>query len=107
MEFVPNNESFTSMTTRNFVWGLIGIVFGLVINNLSKHFVDFFKIESKNIKILIQLLFCSIALSYVHTHINNEFGWTWQNVTPGLFFVSFFFGVQYLAFTTIQDVYVN
>ena len=70
MEFVPNNESFTSMTTRNFVWGLIGIVFGLVINNLSKHFVDFFKIESKNIKILIQLLFCSIALSYVHTHIN-------------------------------------
>ena len=62
-----------------------------------------------NIKILfvqniIQLFFCSILLGTIHI-LYNYFGWTWQNITPGLFFISFFFGVQFNILNNIEATY--
>ena len=99
------NESLTIMSIHNFIWGLIGIVFGLIINKLSKKISDHFRINNKNIKILLQLVICSIALGYVHKTVNEKYRWMWQTITPELFFISFFFGVQYMEFSAIEDLY--
>lgn len=105
MEFIPRNESFISMASNNFIYGIIGIIFGLIINAISQKINNQFEIKNTNLKIIIQLFICSISLGYVHAKLLPEFGWSWQNLTEGLFFVSFFFGVQYYAFTDIQKRY--
>ncbi len=104
MEYIPKNESFMSMSCRNFIYGLIGIIFGLVINSISQKINKKLKIENKNLKIIMQLFICSISLGYVHTILIPQFGWSWQNLTEGLFFISFFFGVQYSVFSDIQEL---
>jgi len=103
MDYTPQH-GFVEMTKMNFVWGILGIVGGLITNNLLvKFFNEYYKNCSTAIKILIETLVCSIILGYVHVNINNYFGWTWQNLTPGLFFISCYFSVQYDLFTNLSE----
>jgi hypothetical protein len=101
MDYNPN-LSVSSMTIENFVWSIIGILLGLSINQFCTFIFEKYKITNKIYKIIIQIFLCSIILSYIHVKMNNYFGWTWQNITPGLFFVSFFFSVQYNIFNDIN-----
>lgn len=104
MDFKPN-ESLSTMISRNFLWGLIGIVLGVLINIILQYgvlqFTGKYELE---VRLLLQLGICSMVLALIHVKINNEFGWTWQNVTPGLFFVSYFFGTQFATFSNIQTI---
>jgi len=97
------HETVVSSTTKNFVWGLIGILLGLATNKVGN--IMHKSIDNKYAIIIIQLLICSLVLAFVHVHVSNEFGWSWQNVTPGLFFVSFFFGCQFLTFVQLQETW--
>jgi len=101
MDYNPN-LSVSGMAIENFVWSIIGILLGLSINQFCTFMFEKYKITNKIYKIIIQIFLCSIILSYIHVEINNYFGWTWQNITPGLFFVSFFFSVQYNIFNDIN-----
>lgn len=104
MDYKPN-ESFSLMMSQNFMWGLIGIVLGVLINIILESGV--LQLTGKyqlEVRLLLQLAICSIVLAFVHVKINNKFGWTWQNVTPGLFFVSYFFGTQFATFSNIQEI---
>jgi len=101
MDYNPN-LSVSGMAIENFVWAIIGILLGLSINQFCTFMFEKYKITNKIYKIIIQIFLCSIILSYIHVEINNYFGWTWQNITPGLFFVSFFFSVQYNIFNDIN-----
>lgn len=104
MDFKPT-DSLTSMIKRNFIWGLIGIVLGVLINIiLGSEVVQLTGKYKLEVRLLLQLAICSIVLAVIHVKINNEFGWTWQNVTPGLFFVSYFFGTQFATFSNIQEI---
>jgi uncharacterized protein YacL len=103
MEYKPVS-SLTKMTQNSLVWALIGLIFGLVMNWLSIKVFKQLDITNKYVKIFLQLLLISVAISYVHTSANNYFGWTWQNVTEGLFFVSLFFGVQFDLYSNIQSI---
>jgi hypothetical protein len=93
------------MTRDNITHSFAGLIAGIAINKIGVGIYDAVGIVDKNVKIIGQIILCSILLAFIHTKINNKTGWEWQNVTPGLFFISFFFGVQYLSFTSIQEVY--
>lgn len=93
------------MTVKNLVWGILGLLMGLMINNLVIKSSNVLKLKNKHVQNGIQILLCSVFLAGLH-HYNNYFGWTWQNVTPGLFFVSFFFGAQFKIFTNSGVDYV-
>ena len=105
-EIYKPSDGFLKMTCKNFIWGLIGIIFGVCVNVIMSSYIS--KIipttYQAELRITLQLLLCSIFLAFVHVNVNNEFGWTWQNVTYGLFFVSFFFGTQYAMFIDIQTI---
>lgn len=103
MEYKPASD-LVKMTQNNIVWGLIGLIFGLALNWLSIKVFNQLNITNKYVKVLIQTAVIGFALAYVHTTANNYFGWTWQNVTEGLFFVSLFFGVQYDLYSNIQSI---
>lgn len=93
------DETILTMTAKNFLWGLIGIALGLVVNYLTQF--------TNNYQIIYQLFVCSIVLAVVQIQINPMFGWSWQNITPGLFFVSFFFGAQFVMFENMQKIVIQ
>ena len=99
-------ETFYVMCIQNFIWGLLGILLGICVNNTIIFMTIFFNIENIFIQNTLQLILCSFSLALVQ-YLFNYFGWSWQNITPGLFFISFFFGVQYEIFTNIQDKYIK
>ena len=104
VDYTPS-APFLKMTEQNITHAFGGILTGIIINQLGSQVYDRLQITDKNIKIIGQIILCSIFLAFVHTKVNNRYGWEWQNVTPGLFFTAFFFGIQYVSFTAIQDVY--
>ena len=99
-------DNFYSMIAKNFIWGLFGIVLGIIVNNIIGFMSNKLKIKTLLIQNVLQLVLCSFVLALIHAQF-NYFGWTWQNITPGLFFVSFFFGVQFNIFTNIQSTYIS
>lgn len=89
----------------NFILGAMGIILGLAVNKIGNVFYSKIGISNKTEKIIMQLLLCSIVLSFIHINISRRFGWSWQNITPGLFFVSYFFGTQFISFRMIREEY--
>lgn len=106
MNYEPN-MSVSKMTVMNFSWGVIGIIIGLLVNQFSIKLFKEFNITNKLYSIIIQVFMCSLVLSSIHIQANNYFGWSWQNITPGLFFISFFFSVQYNIFNNINLLFPN
>ena len=98
-------DDFIYMAMKNFSWGSVGLMLGIIINNITVYLWNKFKIKILFLQNIIQLFICSMLLSSLNIYY-NYFGWTWQNATPGLFFVSFFFGVQYKLLTNIQTTYI-
>lgn len=101
------DDDFIKMTLDNFTWAVLGIFIGVIINNLVVKLFLCLKIKNKLVQNFLHLMMCSIVLAYIHININNYFGWSWQNLTPGLFFISFFFGVQYKLFYNLNDLVYN
>jgi hypothetical protein len=64
-----------------------------------------FKIYNLLIQNFIQISICGITLALIEK-INNNFAWSWQNVTPGLFFISFFFGTQFKILNNIASKHI-
>jgi hypothetical protein len=97
--------NFSNMTVNNVIWGVLGLTVGIFNNNFIVFLSNKLNITSLLIQNLIQLAVCSSLLAIINTYF-NFFGWSWQNTTPGLFFVSFFFGVQFKMITNIQNSYI-
>lgn len=98
-----SDDKLVNMLTKNFIWSSIGVFSGLLINNTTIQTYKILKIKNKMLQNMIQIFYCSLFLAYIQIYINNYFGWSWQNITPGLFFVSFFFGTQYKIFANLND----
>jgi len=92
------DETILTLTMKNFLWGLIGITLGLAVNYSTKWINSY--------HIIFQLFACLIVLAFIQIQIHPMFGWSWQNITPGLFFVSFFFGTQFVMFENMQKLFV-
>ena len=100
------SDNFYNMMAKNFIWGALGLILGIVVNNTVCFISNNLNMKNLLLQNIMQLLLCSFILAQIHIHY-NEFGWTWQNVTPGLFFVSFFFGAQFNIFTNVQSTYIT
>ena len=98
-------DSFVVMTAKNFLWGSSGLVLGVIVNDFVIYFTKKLKIKMIIVQNIIQMFICAVVLALLHQY-HNYFGWSLQNVTEGLFFVSFFFGVQYKLFANVQKNYI-
>ena len=54
--------------------------------------------------ILLQLILATTILYIIEMHISLNFGSNWQIITPGLFFVSIFFGLQASLYNNISSI---
>ena len=97
-------DKFYIMTSKNIIWGVAGLIIGLIINDFVIYISNKLKIKSLFIQNLLQITICAVVIAFFHTYY--LFGWDWQHVMPELFFISFFFGVQYKMLNNIQNTYV-
>lgn len=87
------------------LYSAAGIVLGVMIEMLIRAFQS--KSPTKDtamtkMKYLgIQLAFCIVVLFVIERFISKKFAEAWQSVTPGLFFVTFFFSSQASLFSNI------
>ena len=102
--FKPIDNVYT-MFVKNFIWGAFGIILGIIINNSVIFISKVLQIQNLLAQNIIQLSLCSYTLALIHS-LYHFFGWSWQNITPGLFFISFFFGIQIKIFANIQTTYL-
>ena len=99
-----NMEEFHIIASKNIIWGVSGLVLGLLINDSVIYISNKFKIKHLLIQNIIQIIFCALVLALLHTYY--LYGWDIKHIMPELFFVSFFFGVQYKILNNIQSTYV-
>ena len=99
MNYTPNDNPFV-MSFKNITWGILGLAVGVSINDIIIITSDVFGIKNLFIQNILQITICSLTLAIIQ-YFNNYFGWSWQNITPGLFFVSFFFGTQFKILNNI------
>ena len=97
-------DKFHIMTIKNIIWGIIGLTLGVIINDTVIYISNNLHIKYLFIQNILQISLCAIVVSFLHTYY--LYGWDWQHLTPELFFVSFFFGVQYKLLTNIQNTYI-
>jgi hypothetical protein len=98
-------DNFAYMALKNASWGVMGLFLGIVINNSIIYLTNELNITILLIQNILQILFCAITLSLLNNYF-HVFGWSWQATTEGVFFVSFFFGVQYKLLNNIQNTYI-
>jgi hypothetical protein len=97
-------DKFHIMVVKNIFWGIFGLGLGIIVNDTVIYLSNKFKIKNHIIQNIMQITICAIVVALLH--INYLYGWYWQHLTPELFFVSFFFGVQYKLLTNIQSTYI-
>ena len=87
-------DTISQQSIKNTVWGIMGLLLGVSINNFIILISNFFRINNLLLQNIIQITSCAVIIATIQ-HYYNYFGWSWQNVTPGIFFVGFFFGTQF------------
>ena len=92
------------MISKNIIWGVLGLIIGIIINDLVIYLSNNLHIKNLFIQNTLQITICAIVIAFLHTYY--LFGWDWQHIMPELFFISFFFGVQYKLLTNIEHTYV-
>ena len=102
--YKPTDTLFI-MSIKNIIWGIFGLLLGIIINDSVIYLTNYFKIKSLVLQNIIQMSFCSIVLAFMITY-HKFIGWTLQNTLPGLFFLVFLFGVQFKILNNIQKSYI-
>ena len=95
-------ESVVHMVTKSIVWGALGIFFGRISNFITVLVCNVGRINNMVLQNFIQLFVCATILTAIR-YLNHYFGWSWQNITAGLFFTAFFFGTQFKIMSNIAN----
>ncbi len=82
---------------------LPAIILGVVCEKMTAFFQRKYNL-SPLVAIILQLILATFLLYMVEIHISPEYGSQWQSITPGLFFVSIFFGLQASLYTNIFNL---
>lgn len=99
-EYRKNPGSYTLAISKQII---TAIAVGIVIDRISAYIQSRYKVNPI-IMIIIQILFIISVLYIIEKFISQKFADEWQNNTPGIFFVSFFFGLQFNLFSNLLSL---
>jgi len=103
MEYKNNIAQYYKVTAY---FALPAIILGIICEKISSYLQRTFNL-SPLVAIVLQLILATLILYIVEIHISSEYGSYWQNITPGLFFVSIYFGSQSSLYTNINNLAQN
>lgn len=87
------------------LYSLIGFTSGIIINIIIKKSKNYI---SNEICLLLLNLFLLISVVFIiEKYINKNFAKNWQSITPGLFFISFYFITQFEMQKLINSIFLE
>jgi hypothetical protein len=89
--------NFKNTIVKNFILGSLGFFLGFLNNIISLYTNSILHITNMVLKVLLHLFISCVILALLQYYLNNSL--ILKNVTSEIFFVSFFFGVQYNTFS--------
>jgi uncharacterized protein YacL len=95
--------SFLAMNVENVALGGLGLLAGLLMNNVGKYLTEKYPLSVTS-TIAVQLVLSSMVLTVLYRRLKS-LDLLWKNDISAAFFVSLFFGVQYVTFVQIQAAY--
>ena len=98
-----NRKDFPTYTYQIVKHSLPGLFVGIGIDNIVKNLQCRYKLKPL-IWIVVQFVIMIVVLYLVEKYVSASYASEWQNVTAGLFFVSFFFGSQVNLMTNIRSL---
>lgn len=75
------------------LYTVVGAICGLLTNMINKTIIKTKFPKPSPVTVLLKTLVCGFTLLTIQSY-NRDFAYDWQSTTPGLFFVSVFFGLQ-------------
>ena len=93
------------MTIKCIIWGILGLILGICIDNSVIYLSNKLKIKYKILQNIIQITICAVIVAFLHSY-HNFIGWTLQNTIPGIFFITSLFNVQFKILDNIQSTYI-
>ena len=103
-KYAPSDNVYM-MTYKNILWGVSGLILGIIVNNIVIEISYLLSIKVLFIENVIQIVLSSLVLAVIHDNF-HYIGWTWQNTTFGFIFVSLFFLAQFKLAHNIEDTYI-
>lgn len=79
------------------------IILGVVCEKIIRYIQTTYQLNA-SIMIIIQLFLATLFLYIVEHYVSPKYGSNWQEITPGLFFVSIFFGLQSSLYTNVFNI---
>lgn len=95
-------NKFTAMFARSILWGAIGILLGIIVNQLFSIVFTHYYSNYKMYRVFAHLFISAIIISFIHTLLESHIKLT--DITYEAFFIVFFFGSQYSLFTDLDDL---
>lgn len=92
-------------TVKCIIWGILGLLLGIIINDTVLYLINGLKIKNKLIQNIIQIVFCAITVAVLHSS-HNFLGWTLHSTMPGIFFITLLFNAQFKMDEDIQSTYI-
>lgn len=96
-------KSFPSYAGKMAIHIVPGIILGLAINAAMVKLKERLKL-SPLMAVAIHITVLILILYIIETKISTRFAFEWQNITPGLFFVSILFGLQTSLFSDLSNL---
>lgn len=97
-------DGFYEYYLITFFYIIPAIFLGIICQKIMKHLQTKFNLDPLT-SIIIHLLLLTFVLYIVEIHISLQYGTNWQSITPGLFFVSIFFGLQLSLYDNLDKIY--
>lgn len=79
------------------------VILGILCEKTVSYLQIKYKLSSIT-AITLQVFMIILVLYVIETYVSKSYAIQWQNTTPGLFFIPFFFGVQYTLFNNIAKI---
>ena len=104
-----NLSSFQILVFKNYIYGIFGVISGLTVNTISVIIMKLLNLKNNEIliRILIQLLLCSITLAVFEKFLLKDLALHWKTITPGFIFFALFFGMQLEIYLEASMLFKN
>lgn len=80
-----------------------GLILGISIEYFTEYLQKHYKLKPL-VAFIVQLILSILVLFVIETYISIEYAQQWQNITPGLIFIAFYFSTQPSLYSNTEKI---
>ncbi len=98
------NETIFGYYSRMIYHIIPAIILGIIIDKYLTKLQTIYLPNNHLFYVILQLIIIILALYVIQKYISPTYASSWQSTTPGILFVSLFFGIQVNLYKNIEQL---